>query len=317
MKHLFQKLMMLTAVASVAFLASCGEDEETLPVAPSLSVSAISGSGATVSNGGSIAATDSITFSFIANTPGGFNTLRATGSTSVEFSRTSINAEAGETAATIPNLILTTSAADAGGTAEILFTLVDDESQTDTLTFTFDITAAPSPEARVYSATLLEVITGDLMNAAFFSSTTGLTYSPDDVTSTSAAVSPTIDFGYYYGETDGAALGSPSWFDGSNFSAQVASWGTKNSINFVSTELTAAAFAEVTTWADIDAAYDAGTDENNVISSLAADQVYGFLTDATKEGGAKKGLILVKAITGTSGSDGRLEIDVLVQEDAN
>jgi hypothetical protein len=28
-------------------------------------------------------------------------------------------------------------------------------------------------------------------------------------------------------------------------------------------------------------------------------------------------LILVKAITGTSGSDGRLEIDVLVQEDAN
>jgi hypothetical protein len=105
MKHLFQKLMMLTAVASVAFLASCGEDEETLPVAPSLSVSAISGSGATVSNGGSIAATDSITFSFIANTPGGFNTLRATGSTSVEFSRTSINAEAGETAATIPNLI--------------------------------------------------------------------------------------------------------------------------------------------------------------------------------------------------------------------
>ncbi|MFT4738678.1 MAG: hypothetical protein ACI92W_002802, partial [Paraglaciecola sp.] len=65
------------------------------------------------------------------------------------------------------------------------------------------------------------------------------------------------------------------------------------------------------------AAYDAGTDENNVISSLAADQVYGFLTDATKEGGAKKGLILVKTITGTAGSDGRLEIDVLVQEDAN
>lgn len=299
------------------FLYSCGEDEEPMPAAPTLSVSAVNGSGATVANGGSIAATDSIIFSFTASTPGGFNTLRASGSASVEFTRTSLGIEAGETAPTVPNLVLYTERGDAGASASILFTLVDEESQTDTLTFTFDITDAPSPAARAYSATILEVITGDLMNAAFFSSSTGMTYSPNDVTSTNDPVSATIDFGYYYGTTDKASFGSPEWFSTSIFSAQVASWGTLNTINFVSTSLTATQFSEVVSWADIDEAYGAGTDENQVITDLAEGQVFGFETDADKTGGSKKGLFLIKTITGTDGSNGSITIDVLVQEEAN
>jgi hypothetical protein len=316
MKNLFQKLLFLALGASFVFLYSCGEDPEPTPAAPTLSVSAVDGSGATVSSGGSISATDSITFSFTASTPGGFNTLRATGSASAEFTRTGLSIEAGEASPMLPSLVIYTAATDAGSSASIDFLLVDDESQTDTVTFEFDITDAPSPEARAYSATMLEVITGDLMNAAFFSSSTGMTYSPDDVVSTTDPVSATIDFGYYYGSTDGASLGSPSWFNESIFSAQVASWGTLNTINFVSTSLTESMFNELSSWADIDGAYDGGTDENQVISGLEEGQVFGFETDANKDGGSKKGLFLVKTITGMDGSDGSITIDVIVQEDA-
>jgi hypothetical protein len=318
MKKLFKNLMFLTLGSSFALLYSCGEDEEPLPAAPTLTVTAANASGAAVANGGSIAATDTITFSFTASTPGGFNTLRLTGSASAEFSRTSEGIEAGETAPNLPSISFPTVATDAGASLSINFLLVDDANQVDTVTFAFDITDAPSPEARAYSATILEVITGDLMNAAFFSSSTGMTYSPNDVTSTSDPVSATIDFGYYYGTNDGAALGSPEWFSTSEFfSGQVADWGTLNSINFVSTTLTPSQFVEIGTWADIDEVYDAGTDENQVISNLAVDQVFGFETDADKEGGSKRGLFIVTAITGTDGSDGSITIDVLVQEDAS
>lgn len=318
MKRLFQKLTFLALGASFVFLYSCGEDPEPTPAEPTLTVSAVDGSGATVANGGTIAATDSITFSFTASTPGGFNTLRVTGNAAGEVTRTSEGIAEGETAPVLPSLILGTMASDAGSDWTINFLLVDDANQVDTVVFDLSITDAPSPEARAYSATILEVITGDLMNAAFFSSSTGMTYSPNDVTSTNDPVSATIDFGYYYGSSDGAAFGSPDWFSNSQFfSGQVANWGTLNTINFVSTDLTPSQFVEATTWADIDAIYDAGTDENQVISNLAVDQVFGFETDATKEGGAKRGLFVVTAITGTDGSDGSITIDVIVQEDAN
>jgi hypothetical protein len=317
MKKLFQQFLFLALGASFVFLYSCGEDEEPTPDAPTLSVSAVDGSGAAVSNGGSISATDTITFSFIASTPGGFNALRWSGDvTPDEVNRTGLGIEAGETAPDLPGLAIGTASSDAGSSASIQFILVDDESQTDTVTFEFDITDAPSPEARAYSATLLEVIAGDGSNAAFFSSTDGMTYSPEAVVGTNDPVSATIDFGYYYGSTDLASFGSPEWFSTSIFDTQVANWGTLNAITFVSTSLTEAQFNEVSTWADIDEIYSEGTVENQVITELAEGQVLAFETDADKDGGAKKGLILVKTISGTFNSNDSITIDVLVQEDA-
>jgi hypothetical protein len=318
MKKLFQKLMFLALGASFVFLYSCGEDEEPLPAEPTLTVTAVDGSGAAVANGGSIAATDTITFSFTASTPGGFNTFRVTGDANEEFTRTELEVEAGETAPVLPTLSLGTSATDAGGALSLSFLLVDDANQVDTVIFDFSITDAPSPEARSYTQTLLEVIAGDGSNAAFFSSSTGMTYSPNGVVGTTDPVSASIDFGYYYGATDNASFGSPEWFSTSTlFSSQVANWGTLNSISFASTSLTEADFLEVSTWADIDEIYAGGTPENQVITGLTEGQVLAFETDADKDGGAKKGLILVKTISGTFNSNDSITIDVLVQEDAN
>ena len=74
------------------------------------------------------------------------------------------------------------------------------------------------------------------------------------------------------------------------------------------------AFNELSTFADIDDIYAGGTDEGQVLTGLTEGDVIAFSTDADKTGGSKKGVILIKTITGTWNEGDNLEIDILVQE---
>ncbi len=170
-----------------------------------------------------------------------------------------------------------------------------------------------SPPARSYTATLLYAPLGDNTSQSFFSTSTGLTYSLSDVVDTNDPISKDIDFGYYYGANDMASLSAPSVYPIYNLS----DWSAKNATMFVSTTLTASDFNELSTFADIDDAYEGGSDDGKEVINLAEGDVVAFATDATKEGGSKKGVILVKAITGTYGQGDNIEIDVLVQEPAD
>jgi len=170
-----------------------------------------------------------------------------------------------------------------------------------------------SPPARSYSATLLYAPLGNNESKTFFSTNTGLTYSMSDVLGSSEVISDDIDFGYYYGSTDMASLSAPSDY----FIYDLCAWSVKNATQFAATSLSSTDFSEIVTFADIDAAYDGGTDAGKIITELAEGDVIAFATDATKEGGSKKGVILIKTITGTDGEGDNIEIDVLVQEPAD
>lgn len=314
MRNIFKKLMMLSAIATLGFLYSCNnDDEDPAPDAPTLSISASTVVGGTaLSTGGDVAATDTVELTISVNAAGGFNTVRITGDYSGEVTRTDLGLDAGTTS--VSNLVfsLPTSAADEGSTKTVTITAVDDSDQTAEETFTFNVVAPPSPEARAYSAVLLVVPLGDFTGKNFFASTTGEVYSSDDVTSTAESISPIIDFGYYYGQNDNASIASPAGFESTIFDAQVDGWNTKNATVLKTTSIGASEFNEVFSYADIDEVFDAGTtDDNGVISNLSEGDVLAF---ETVEG--KRGLILITEQNGTFNEGDNIQIDVLVQEPA-
>ena len=310
MKKITQKLLMVSLAASVLFLASCGEDEETLPAKPTIEVSA-SLDGVSIFSGDSVEVGSIITFTVDITAEGGINTLWV-GETSID--RATLGVTSGTTFTTYSyNLV----ASLEGLQGADIFAVDDSDQQSDIIRFDVVgvVGVVSSPAVRAYSEILLAAPTGDFTNQNFFSVSSGETYSGNDVTTTEEAISPTIDFGYYYGSTDMASIASPFGFESTvDFAAQVSGWTTKNNTKLVNTTLTSEDFLGVATWADIDEAYKAGTaDENGIISGLTVGQVIGFETV-----GGVKGLIYVSDIDlGESGngfdSDAFIDIDILAQ----
>ena len=322
MKKLLKNVLFLGAIGSVGILASCGGDDEVVPPAqPSIEV-AVSGLEDTTAPY-EAAPGETVTFTVTMDVPGTFNVLRVTGmdgETEVlteEFPRgdAAVTANADNTEASV-TLDVDFTAENVGQEIEFEFVVVDDSDQDATSTVTVTVV---SPAARAYTAVLLYAPLADESSEAFFSTSTGLTYSPDEVNATEDPISSTLDFGYYYGNTDGASLASIAAYAELNvavFADQVSSFGTKNATTFKETTLDAGAFAEVTTWAAIDAAYEEVEGEGAaLITGLEEGQVLAFETDADKEGGAKRGLILVTTIEGTFNEGDYIELEILVQEE--
>ena len=305
MRKFTQNLLLLSAAS--LFLFSCGEDEEPTASAPSVTVTA-SVDGTSISSGDNVEVGSVVDFSVAINAPGGVNGLTING-TSV--SRTQLGAEAGDVSATYTFSSNAIAASDLGLVLTTTIVAVDDLGQ-ESAEVVFEINPS-SPTARSYSTVLLAAPTGDLMNKNFFSVSAGATYSSDDVTSTAEAVSPTIDFGYYYGANDEASIASPEGFKSTVFSGQVTGWTTTNQTSLRTTTLTSSDVTEITTYADIDAAFDAGTaDDNGVVSGLVEGQVLAFETV-----GGVRGIILVTAIDPGFESNDSITIDVLAQLAAN
>jgi hypothetical protein len=318
MKKVFQKLMFVAAVGTIGFLYSCGEDEETLPVAPSLNVSATSGSGSTVTSGGSIQATDSITFSFTASTPGGFNTFRVTSpniSTPFEVNRNDLGVTAEETSPQLPQYTVYTDASLEGASISLRFELVDESGQVDSTTFAFDVTAAPEPEVDAFNAVLLFAPLQDASSETWFSTNLGRAVTEAEVNASAAPNSSDIDFGYYYGNTDEASIASPNNYPTLGGSIDISDWNTRNATTFRSTTLTAAQFLEIATNADVDDAWNNGTDEGEGITGLVAGQVFAFELDADKS--TQRGLARVVGITGTFNQGDNIELEILIQSTGN
>jgi hypothetical protein len=319
MKKNFNLFYTLIMLAAVALFVSCGttDDESPALAAPTLTV-ALSGSAKTTGTTITAVPGDSLIINWTASTPGGFNTfiIRQGTTRIVDLSRTDLGLAAGTTSVTGQTSSIKFTNANIG-TFDIEFLVVDDLNQEDKETYTITVS---SQAARSYTAILLFAPLATRTAASFFSTSTGLTHSPNSVTTTTGAISPTIDFGYYYGATDNATLASPVGFNTSTvavFKDQVAGWTKLNTTTWRRTTLNSASFLESTSWSKIDDAYAAGTAvTGGVVTRLAAGQVLAFQTDATKTGGAKKGLILVKTITGTFNQNDRIELEILVQEPA-
>ena len=321
MKSISRIFMSMLAVAALLLTYGCGDDTETAD-APTI---VIDGALLDVSNSYSGVPGDQLIVNVRANSALGMNRLSI--SKAVDGGAGTIVADtsraAGQTTGNLNlNFSYTLVQAEVGTTITFTATAVDDDGAQTTGTFTVITDNPPNPTVMVDSTFLIAAPLGNNDSKTFYSSSEATLYSYSDVQNTTAPISPTIDFGYFYGVNEfGATLAGidnyprPNDVDLYDFS----NW-TRNQTAFRTTTLTAAGFDALTEFDDaaIAAEFENGTDVANTgqARNLEAGQVIAFRTDADKDGGAKFGLIkVVEVVLGTSmgtGSDAGLRIMIKV-----
>ena len=302
MKNIFKKIIIASSLLGLVFFYGCSEDD-VLPidvVVPNIdiSLSATTSDGTTLVDGGNVSAADSFSIVISITAEAGFNTLNTSGDVaSSTINRNDLDIASGTTNAEVT---LTVSTSNSLGDGSIDFEAVDEEGNTANASFSFVVV---SPAAKIQTAVMLYAPLGDSSSQTFYSIANNQTYSLGDVISTSDPVSASIDFGYYYGSTDNAALASPAEYTIYDLSA----WGSQNETTLAVTTITSAEYLEMVTVSDIETAI-AGvdvTDANGTVTNLSANDILMFKTVDNVQG-----LIHVSAITGTDGSDGMIELEM-------
>ena len=302
------------AVATSLLLFSCGEEEPVLLDGPIVTVAATVDTDILAANG-EVTAGETVSFSISVTAEGVFNTLRVKGDYTETYSRTP-----GTTPTTFSQVFEAETTEDqVGQIITLTFEAVDDQSIATSTDFSFTVI---SPEARVYSAILLaaplEDGAGTKASKTFFSTNTGDRYTMDEVNGTTDPISADIDFGYFYGTVKKATLSDPANYP---FAYGQAAWGRRNATIFQRTDLTASQFNEIVTFADIADIFSqakAADNDPGLEIDLVKGEVLAFTTDATKPDGkgGKRGFILIGDILGTSGSDGSIELTIIVEEES-
>ncbi|OUT94398.1 MAG: hypothetical protein CBB92_13620 [Flammeovirgaceae bacterium TMED32] len=300
MKKIFEKVIIVSSLLGLVFFYGCSEDDVIEEVASSIniSLSATTSDGNSLVSGGNVTAADSFSIVISIIAEAGFNTLNISGDVaSSTINRNDLDIASGTTNAEVT---LTISTSSSLGDGSIDFEAVDDEGNTASASFSFVVV---SPVAKIQTAVMLYAPLGDSSSQTFYSIANNQTYSLGDVISTSDPVSASIDFGYYYGSTDNAALASPAEYTIYDLSA----WGSQNVTTLAVTTITSAEYLEMVTVSDIETAI-AGvdvTDANGTVTNLSANDILMFKTVDNVQG-----LIHVSAITGTDGSDGMIELEM-------
>ncbi len=154
---------------------------------------------------------------------------------------------------------------------------------------------------------------------SFFSSNTGIAYTPNEVDVT-PELSQLIDFGYYYDVTDNASFTGPANFPTNiyNVGPNGDDWSQPlNVTNFKRTDLTVSEFNafDENSQDDIDNAYsNASGSVLLIITDLAVDEVVSFKTSGTKSSGTKFGLFRVVSIVPGGPGVGSITIDVIANQ---
>ena len=300
MKKIFEKVIIVSSLLGLIFFYGCSEDDVIEEVASSIdiSLSATTSDGNSLVSGGNVTAADSFSIVISITAEAGFNTLNISGDVaSSTINRNDLDIASGTTDAKVTLTVLASSSL---GDGSIDFEAVDEEGNTATASFSFVVV---SPAAKIQTAVMLYAPLGDSSSQTFYSIANNQTYSLGDVISTSDPVSASIDFGYYYGSADNAALASPAEYTIYDLSA----WESQNATTLAVTTITSAEYLEMVTVSDIETAI-AGvdvTDANGTVTNLSANDILMFKTVDNVQG-----LIHVSTITGTDGSDGMIELEM-------
>lgn len=168
---------------------------------------------------------------------------------------------------------------------------------------------------KVYTAKLLYAPTDNGISNTFLATTSGTVYSSDDVIGTTESVSATIDFGYYYGETEFASIAGIADYPATVFDVEAEGWNTTNETVFELTSVTTDEFDDITQYdgSYLNALYGETAATQGVLNNLQVDDVIKFSTDPAKEGGSKKGFIRVLNIEPGIESNDYIEIAVKVE----
>lgn len=320
MKKLLKNLLFLSAIGSVAFLYSCGGDDEVLPDAPTMEIEV---EGVEVS-GRAISAVEgeTATFTVTVTAAGKFNTLNIYASvdgtenpTPQSIARTAANVTL-NTDGTEATIVVAKDfeAGDVDKDLAWRFEAVDDENQTAEITFTATVEAAP-----VEVKTHTQVLIGGQSNAtlgSFYDADGNNVYKYAETRETHSAK---VDFLFFYGETNKYAIAAMDDADANTaFSAALnvtnalsAVMPTRNATKFKVTTLTAAQFDEIANVEQLANAYGEVAADGSKVNNLEAGKVFAFVQASSR--GSKKGLVKVVETSGTSGTNRAITITVKIE----
>lgn len=302
--------LMLIAMVGLGFLTSCGDDDGTVtPGAPSIVITTDDGENEDEFNG---YVGDSVVLNISIDAPSGFNTLRIY--RQVDGVKGSAIATYSKVSGTTVNSFDTTYTYtiredDVDDAVFLIFEAVDDSEGGIPSTLEYEVIAEDRPTIR-YEMKLLYAPNSNLASKTFFSTNDGMTYSVNDVLGTDESVSPKIDFGYFYGSDFKATLASPAAYP-IDYTSN--GWEARNETKIKRTDLSAAAFIELENDREgINNAFEQasyGANEGQV-RNLLEGEILAFELVTSK--GNNRGLIQIKDIVGTMGTNDYIEIDVIV-----
>lgn len=318
MKRLLPYFLSVFALASLIFVTSCGDDDETpAPDGPGISIGGEDGNEDPFEG----AAGDTVNLTISIDAPLGFNRLQITKTVDNDAPVT-ISDTARTAGSTVNNVnidfqyILQQN--EVGKDVVLTFTATDDENNSTSEDYSIITTQRPAVR---YSAVLLAAPLGDRTSETFFSSKTGETYTADEVVNSTQNLSAMIDFGYYYlPDAQTANLASPANYPESiyNLGPNGLNWSTLNNTKLKITGLSASQFTEFdeSDVDDIFAAFDDaefGANEERA-QDIARFDVLAFEADAAQGENTRRGLILVEDMVAGDGVNGKIEIEVLVTQ---
>jgi len=323
MKNVFKNLMIYGAVASMAFLYSCGGDEETpAPAVPTIAV-ATTVNGTAATSPLNVVPGDEVVFNVSINAEGGFNVYRVyaskdggTATKLAEYTRLDLSVDAGVAVVT-DSRATEIEAEDVGSTITYEFEVVDDKDQTSTT----EIEVVVNDNS---ITTHTETLLGGQSNASansFYNSIDNSTYSYSSFRDDNSA---NTDFCFFYGNTNEYTIAAIDDADANTaFSAAIDGTDdalgssiieTRNQTRFVTTSISPEDFDAIDgEYALLDAFGDvtpAATKQNKLITNTV------FAFELAESRGSLKGLAKVVSTGGTSGADRSITILVKVQQAA-
>lgn len=309
MKKIKLKLLPLLAVLAAFVITSCGKDDAISAVLPSVTVTATV-DGEALASGDDVSVGSAVVLNISVSAPGGVNGLDVNGTS---YSRTDLGADAGDTSGSLILNITAPTVDQIGNTATFEMEAVDDLGQTSaTVTFTYNIIAAPSPDVNSWSAVLL----GAQGNAeeGFYDAMTDTEYSYAQARDASGVDGSPIDLAYYYGNTNKNTIAAIDDAGLNNVYTAVSLpiegiFGTRNATRFLSSTLSATEFEAISTNAELETAASFEVAGSSSSTELVLDQVIAFKLDEAR--GGDYGLIRISSIDDTNGN-GTITIEVKV-----
>ena len=307
MKRVTNYLFMFFMSATVLFVTSCGDDgEDIIPF----------GDGATIEF--QTNATDSVEFSDTTAAPGStlvfylaidFGEDEVTGVNVTDDLGTTILTTTLSGVPSAPTQVTYEIPADAPEDVTVTANLVDADGAS-LADASFTVTVEAAVPAQIYTAFLLAAPTDNSNSDSFYSTATGTLYSFNDIIATSANLSETVDFGYAYGQSEGATINAPSAYP-NYVGYDMSQWNTLNETVFrTPSSIDVADFEAITPDQGnrIISAFEVGASpDTDRVLNLTPDTLIAFRTSDERYG-----LIRVREVVGTIGSNDGIRIEVKV-----
>ncbi len=202
---------------------------------------------------------------------------------------------------------------DQTGDIVVTATLTDPDDNSTLADADLTVTVESSVAITTIDAFLLAAPTAETTSESFYSIETETLYSYDDVVSTSANLSETIDFGYAYGASENATINAPSEYP-SYIGYDMSRWGTLRETEFrTPSNITVEEFDALTDaqGSSIVNAFEVGGDAiTNRVLNLEANQLIAF-----KTADDRFGVIKVVEVVGTTGSNDGIRIEIKLADD--